>query len=44
VILLQTPAVLWLSQVSDVKQKEINTPEPLVPEPNVIEDELAIEI
>jgi len=51
---LQTSTVFWLSGgtisqllnvhcVSDVRQKEIHTAEPLVPEPSVFVVEMAIE-
>jgi len=54
VIWLQTPTVFWLwrnhfsqllnvYEVNDVKWTEINTAEPLVPEPSAFEVELAIE-
>jgi hypothetical protein len=55
VIWLQTHTVFWLGGrtifffflmnvgVSDVRQTEIHTAEPLVPEPNAFEVEMAIE-
>ena len=45
-IWLQTPTVVWLFNVhggSNVRQTEIHTAEPLVPEPSVFEVESAIE-
>jgi hypothetical protein len=35
--------ILNVSGISDVRQAKIHTAEPLVPEPNVLEVELAIE-
>jgi hypothetical protein len=46
VIWLQTPTVFWLLNVhgiNDVRQAEVHTAEPLVPEPSLFEIELAIE-
>jgi hypothetical protein len=53
VIWLQIATVFWLGggtisqllhihEVNDVRQTEMHTAEPLVPEPNALEDEMAI--
>jgi hypothetical protein len=40
---LQTPTVFWLGGGSGVRETEIHTAEPLVPEPSASEFEMAIE-
>ena len=45
-IWLKTPTVFWLggrNGVNDVRQTEIHTAKPLVPEPSAFEVEMAIE-